>query len=90
MGVVARIRRSMQVEKRMEIYASKNRFIPTELHKRLKAVKKCQHCKMKLKKAPQIHHIKQVCRGGQNTEENLMAVCPECHKILDQRDGVHE
>lgn len=29
----------------------------------------------------QIHHLDQVSEGGQNTPENLLALCPNCHTL---------
>lgn len=29
----------------------------------------------------QFHHIVPVCEGGSNTEENLVLLCPNCHKM---------
>lgn len=30
----------------------------------------------------EIHHIKEVQHGGDNTPENLLCVCCDCHKLL--------
>jgi HNH endonuclease len=41
--------------------------------------KMCQCCGC-IPTAPEVHHIESVCFGGESTENNLITLCPECHK----------
>ena len=41
--------------------------------------KKCSLCGYNLYPIQQLHHIKPVSCGGDNSEDNLMIVCPNCH-----------
>lgn len=38
----------------------------------------CERCKQV--KASQVHHILEIVNGGEDNEENLLAVCDDCHK----------
>ncbi len=30
----------------------------------------------------ELHHIKPVCEGGEHTQDNLILLCPNCHKLV--------
>lgn len=49
---------------------------------------KCRKCGKPEGKSPkfQLHHIKYRCHGGSNQPENLMLVCPRCHRIIHEED----
>lgn len=47
----------------------------------------CQICKFDFKPILQIHHITPISNGGKNDVENLLVVCPNCHKIIHAIDG---
>lgn len=34
----------------------------------------------------QLHHIKYRCHGGTNHPDNLMLVCPKCHRTIHEED----
>lgn len=40
---------------------------------------KCNSCHELLKSTFHIDHIIQICKGGTNHEDNLQALCVECH-----------
>ena len=42
----------------------------------------CEYCGIDNKKILQIHHIKPICEGGDNEEDNLIILCPNCHKSV--------
>jgi 5-methylcytosine-specific restriction endonuclease McrA len=89
MGVIHNIFKDMKREKIIQHYSDKNRWIAPELYKKLKAKKKCMRCKKKFSgRIPEIHHIVPVSKGGQSTEDNLMALCIKCHDIMDAAEGV--
>ena len=83
-SVVSKIASELRRQSRMKSYAAKDRFINQTLYNKLKAIRKCQRCKNKIKGYPQIHHIIAKKDGGSNEEDNLLAVCDKCHKILDE------
>lgn len=61
----------------------KNQKVRTSLtstmRKKLKdAVAKCEKCKRK--GDLDIHHLKPIAKGGDNTPSNLVALCPNCHR----------
>ena len=41
----------------------------------------CMHCKSILKPTCQLDHIKEIELGGEDTIENLQALCVECHAL---------
>lgn len=40
----------------------------------------CEYCGNKTKEILQIHHIESVANGGNNDLNNLIILCPNCHK----------
>jgi 5-methylcytosine-specific restriction endonuclease McrA len=87
MGIMYNIRKDIKREKIINKYISKDRLIATEIYTKLKSLKKCMRCKKKFNgRIPEIHHKKPVCKNGSNDEDNLMAVCTKCHKILDAEE----
>lgn len=40
----------------------------------------CEYCGNKTKEILQIHHIEAISNGGSNDLENLIILCPNCHK----------
>lgn len=65
-------------------YSENGRFIAPKDHRELKAKRECEECNKKMKHPPEIHHVIPVCKGGSNERNNLMAVCKDCHKKLDE------
>ena len=49
----------------------------------------CELCRRdgRLTKAEIVHHIKPVREGGDNEEDNLMALCKPCHERLQAKRG---
>jgi len=47
---------------------------------------RCNICHNQLKSTYHIDHIIQICRGGTNVEDNLQALCVECHAHKTQRE----
>lgn len=49
---------------------------------------KCRRCGAVERKGYkfQLHHIKYRCHGGSNQPDNLMLVCPKCHRIIHEED----
>ena len=47
---------------------------------------RCNICHDQLKSTYHIDHIIQICRGGTNAEDNLQALCVECHADKTQRE----
>ena len=37
--------------------------------------------------ADEVHHIQPLSRGGTHAEDNLMALCKECHSRITAREG---
>lgn len=66
-------------------YANQGRLIPQDLYVKLKRKRKCKQCGKIQKKPLEIHHIVPIAHGGQNKENNLKAVCKQCHKKLDKQ-----
>lgn len=56
----------------------------------IRANGKCEHCKnsapfkrkKNLKPYLEVHHVIQLSLGGEDTVENAMALCPNCHRYL--------
>lgn len=44
--------------------------------------KKCSVCGYNLYPIQQLHHKKQVAYGGDNSEDNLTILCPNCHSAV--------
>lgn len=82
MSYIDGIKRMLNREKITSAYASKNRYIPQAEYMRLKKVRVCGLCKGKIRKIPEIHHIKPISEGGNNDSSNLMAAHPSCHSQL--------
>ena len=40
----------------------------------------CEKCK--INKSTQVHHIIEVVNGGDDSQDNLVALCDECHKSI--------
>ena len=47
---------------------------------------KCNNCYDQLKSTFHIDHIIPICRGGTNSEDNLQALCVECHAQKTQKE----
>jgi len=47
---------------------------------------RCNICHDQLKSTYHIDHIIQICRGGTNAEDNLQALCVECHADKTQKE----
>ena len=47
---------------------------------------KCNNCYDQLKSTFHIDHIIPICRGGTNVEDNLQALCVECHAQKTQKE----
>lgn len=46
----------------------------------------CQH-EGRVTAAVEVHHILPLAKGGTHVEENLMALCKECHSSITAREG---
>lgn len=42
----------------------------------------CQYCGNPNKDILQLHHIKPICNGGDNDINNIILLCPNCHKMV--------
>ena len=83
------ILKGMKKDRITQNYQDKGRYIPAGIYHKLKSKTKCDHCHKKFSGViPEIHHIKALDNGGDNSEENLMAVHIKCHKVLDYAQGV--
>ena len=47
---------------------------------------KCQACSSILEATYEIDHITPKCKGGTNDENNLQALCPNCHRKKTRKD----
>lgn len=49
----------------------------------------CEQCKRdgKLTEAQEVHHIVPLSKGGTHDEENLMALCTNCHSTITAKEG---
>lgn len=47
----------------------------------------CEICGHTFKPILQIHHIEPLSTGGNDEEENLLILCPNCHKIIHSIDS---
>ena len=56
--------------------ASRNR------RKRINRGKECCVCGFSYKPILQIHHIVPIKDGGDDSDENTLCTCPNCHKVL--------
>lgn len=65
-------------------YQEKGRYIDTKLYIKLKSKRKCDMCG-KEPIIPEIHHIIPIRKNGTNTLDNLLVLCPECHKQIEHR-----
>jgi len=68
------------------------RQIPSEIRRQVlhEAGYRCANpvCRMVL--AINLHHLDQVSEGGDNTIDNLIALCPNCHTLHHQGNIPHE
>ncbi|WP_083252731.1 HNH endonuclease [Haladaptatus sp. W1] len=48
-----------------------------------RANRRCEWCDERVD-SPDIHHIKPRAEGGQNHSENLIVLCPNCHRKADR------
>lgn len=73
---------------------SRHRRFSSELRKQaiLKAGSKCQLCHIEGSfdetnetSFLEIHHIRPLSKGGENALENIVVLCPNCHKIVHDR-----
>ncbi len=46
----------------------------------------CQH-ESRVTAAAEVHHILPLSKGGTHAEENLIALCKECHSRITAREG---
>jgi 5-methylcytosine-specific restriction endonuclease McrA len=70
-------------------YVHHKRLIPQTIYCKLKALRKCEKCGKNIHYPPQIHHLKPVKQKGSNTDiNNLIALCRECHDIMD-KEALH-
>lgn len=63
----------------------KNRTAKEAVLKKQKIIEEkceCEICKYGFVPVLQVHHIIPVSEGGDNEQENLILLCPNCHKIL--------
>lgn len=68
-------------------YIHHKRLIPQKIYCKLKALRICENCGKNIIYPPEIHHIKPRKFNGSNTDiNNLIAVCRECHRMLDQAE----
>lgn len=42
----------------------------------------CEYCGNPNKNILQLHHIKSICNGGDNSIDNVIILCPNCHKMV--------
>ena len=49
---------------------------------------KCRHCPSR--KDLQVHHIVPLEKGGTDDLSNLLTLCDECHKTLNQIEQLYE
>lgn len=47
----------------------------------------CEICKHNFKPILQIHHIEPVSTGGSDNPDNLLILCPNCHKTIHAIDS---
>jgi len=47
---------------------------------------KCQICSLLLEATYEIDHVIPKCKGGTNDENNLQALCPNCHRKKTRKD----
>lgn len=87
MSLINKIRHEFWKEKVLTNYSKKGRYIPQAIYVKLKKKNICQNCGRG--KRPheifQIHHKIPVRFGGCSNADNLIAVCSDCHKILDNK-----
>lgn len=54
----------------------------------------CEYCGNKTKEILQIHHIEPIAKGGNNNLDNLIILCPNCHKSahagIIKKDELHK
>lgn len=67
-------------------YAKQDRYIPRDIYNKIKKKNKCKVCGRNLntRKGERlvIHHIIPISKGGTNKENNLKAMCKQCHERL--------
>lgn len=82
-----RIIKENDIKRKIGGYSKKGRYINNVIYRELKGRTICDRCKRRFLKGrkPEIHHIIPVRNGGSNERENLLALCIECHAILDGR-----
>lgn len=42
----------------------------------------CEYCGNNNKNILQLHHINPICKGGDNDINNIIVLCPNCHKMV--------
>jgi len=49
----------------------------------------CQHCKRKgfVTLADEVDHIVPLSKGGTDADDNLEAICADCHKVKTQQES---
>lgn len=86
-SIIGKVLKDIKREKITSIYSKKDRLIDSKTYSKLKSKKKCDNCHKKLHgKIPEIHHKISHELGGSNDESNLLALCKECHKKLDEQN----
>jgi hypothetical protein len=51
---------------------------------------KCGNCKSLLDETYEVDHIKALFQGGTNEPENLVALCPNCHRHKTVEERLHQ
>lgn len=70
----------------------KNRTAKEAVLKKQKIIEEkceCEICKYGFVPVLQVHHIIPVSEGGDNEQENLILLCPNCHKKSSPKFGVN-
>jgi cytochrome c553 len=80
-----------QINRILEGKAKQNRQVSPLLKKKIAADQKwqCGHCKAILDASYEVDHIVALFQGGSNAENNLVALCRNCHgkKTVHERLG---
>lgn len=64
--------------------AKRNRdnYIHKEVLQRAKGF--CENCQKYSPFILEVHHLKPVSKGGGDTPDNMVAICPNCHSIIEK------
>lgn len=101
--IFSRLGKTFEIATLEELFVPKKvRSYVTDLHiiRRVllaRAKGRCELCDMEapfqeMDGAPflEVHHLVPVCKGGSNTPDNLVALCPNCHKKVDYSPTLEE